>query len=174
MSGETNFIVDAFLCSVLDALGLFVIESRTLARVPFPRASFHGAVMMPWRPRFILLSRFAPRTGLVNLRQTFVLRCHAGNVPAVGSRMSKEPSSALHPEQELASMPMAQGGLSRLAIARLKSAGVPVTPLLKRVGLTPELIADPKERLSVRLASRWPATSICANSGSCTTSWRLR
>ena len=44
---------------------------------------------------------------------------------------------------------MAQGGLSRLAIARLKSAGVPVTPLLKRVGLTPELIADPKERLSV-------------------------
>jgi hypothetical protein len=64
--------------------------------------------------------------------------------------MSKEPSSALHPEQELASMPMAQGGLSRLAIARLKSAGVPVTPLLKRVGLTPELIADPKERLSVR------------------------
>ena len=47
-------------------------------------------------------------------------------------------------------MPMAQGGLSRLAIARLKSAGVPVTPLLKRVGLTPELIADPKERLSVR------------------------
>ena len=47
-------------------------------------------------------------------------------------------------------MPMAQGGLSRLAIARLKSAGVPVTPLLKRVGLTPELIADPKERLSVQ------------------------
>ena len=47
-------------------------------------------------------------------------------------------------------MPMAQGGLSRLAIARLKSAGVPVTPLQKRVGLTPELIADPKERLSVR------------------------
>ncbi len=45
---------------------------------------------------------------------------------------------------------MAQGGLSRLAIARLKSAGVPVAPLLKRVGLTPELIAQPEERLSVR------------------------
>jgi len=28
------------------------------------------------------------------------------------------------------SIPMAQGGLSRLAIARLKSAGVPVAPLL--------------------------------------------
>ena len=45
---------------------------------------------------------------------------------------------------------MAQGGLARLAIARLKSAGVPVAPLLRRVGLTPELIADPEERLSVR------------------------
>src|SRR5206468_6244303 len=33
---------------------------------------------------------------------------------------------------------------------RLKSAGVPVVPLLKRVGLTPEAIADPEERLSVR------------------------
>jgi len=45
---------------------------------------------------------------------------------------------------------MAGGGLSRLAIARLKRAGVPVAPLLKRVGLTPEMIADPEERLSVR------------------------
>jgi hypothetical protein len=45
---------------------------------------------------------------------------------------------------------MAQGGLSRLAVARLKSAGVPVAPLLKRVRLTPELIAQPEERLSVR------------------------
>jgi AraC-like DNA-binding protein len=45
---------------------------------------------------------------------------------------------------------MAQGGLSRLAIARLKSAGVPVAPLLKHAGLTPELIADPEGRLSVQ------------------------
>jgi AraC-like DNA-binding protein len=45
---------------------------------------------------------------------------------------------------------MAGGGLSRLAIARLESAGVPVAPLLKRAGLTPELIAQPEERLSVR------------------------
>jgi hypothetical protein len=71
-------------------------------------------------------------------------------VPAVGSRMSKEPSSTLNPEQDLASIPTAHGGLSRLAIARLKIAGVPATPLLKRVGLTPELIADPKEQLSAR------------------------
>ena len=64
--------------------------------------------------------------------------------------MSNGTSSALNSEQDLASIPMAQGGLSRLAIARLKSAGVPVAPLLRRVGLTPELIAEPEERLSVR------------------------
>src|SRR5215510_12595189 len=72
-------------------------------------------------------------------------------VPArVGSMMSNGTSSALNSEQDLASIPMAGGGLSRLAIARLKSAGVPVVPLLRRVGLTPEVIADPEERLSVR------------------------
>ena len=64
--------------------------------------------------------------------------------------MSKGTSSDLNSEQDLASIPTAQGGLSRLAIARLKSAGVPVVPLLRRVGLTPEVIADPEERLSVR------------------------
>jgi AraC-like DNA-binding protein len=45
---------------------------------------------------------------------------------------------------------MAQGGLTRLAIARLKSARVPVPPLLRRAGLTPEQVAEPEERLSVR------------------------
>ena len=37
--------------------------------------------------------------------------------------MSNGTSSALNSEQDLASIPTAQGGLSRLAIARLKSAG---------------------------------------------------
>ena len=64
--------------------------------------------------------------------------------------MSNETSQPLNSEQDLASIPTAQGGLSRLVIARLKSAGVPVAPLLERAGLTPELIADPEERLSVR------------------------
>jgi AraC-like DNA-binding protein len=64
------------------------------------------------------------------------------------SRMST--SSRLNPEYDLASIPMAQGGLSRLAIARLKSADIPVGPLLNRAGLTPELMADPQARLSVR------------------------
>jgi AraC-like DNA-binding protein len=64
--------------------------------------------------------------------------------------MSNGTSSALNSEQDLASIPMAGGGLSRLAIARLVSAGVDVAPLLRRAGLTPEVIADPEERLSVR------------------------
>jgi AraC-like DNA-binding protein len=64
--------------------------------------------------------------------------------------MSSGTSQALNSEQDLASIPMAQGGLSRLAVARLESAGVPVAPLLKRVGLTRELIAKPDERLSVQ------------------------
>jgi AraC-like DNA-binding protein len=64
--------------------------------------------------------------------------------------MSKGISSDLNSEQDLASIPTAQGGLSRLAIARLESAGVPVVPLLRRMRLTPEVIADPEKRLSVR------------------------
>jgi hypothetical protein len=64
--------------------------------------------------------------------------------------MRNETSPAQKSEQRLASIPTAQGGLSRLAIARLQSAGVPVASLLRRVGLTPEVIADPEERLSVR------------------------
>jgi AraC-like DNA-binding protein len=64
--------------------------------------------------------------------------------------MSNETSQPLNSEQDLASIPTAQGGLSRLAIARLKRADVPVAPLLRRAGLTPEAIADSEERLSVR------------------------
>src|SRR6516165_4680955 len=64
--------------------------------------------------------------------------------------MSNGTSAALKSEQDLASIPMAQGGLTRLAIARLKRAGVPVAPLLTRAGLTAELVADPESRLSVR------------------------
>ena len=63
--------------------------------------------------------------------------------------MSNGTSSALNFEQELDSIPTAQGGLSRLAIARLQSAGVPVVPLLRRVGLTPEVIAKIEEALNL-------------------------
>jgi AraC-like DNA-binding protein len=64
--------------------------------------------------------------------------------------MSTGTHSAQNSEQDLASIPMAQGGLTRLAIARLEGAGVPVAPLLKNVGLTPEATADSEERLSVQ------------------------
>ena len=57
--------------------------------------------------------------------------------------MSGETSSSLNSEQDLASIPTAQGGLTRLAFARLEGAGAPVASLLKRVELTPELIAEP-------------------------------
>src|SRR5262245_44196476 len=69
--------------------------------------------------------------------------------------MSTGTSSALNSEQDLASLPMAQGGLTRLAIARLEGAGVPVAPLLKNVGLTPEATADSEERLSVQSQIRF-------------------
>jgi AraC-like DNA-binding protein len=52
--------------------------------------------------------------------------------------------------EDLALIPTAQGGLTRLAAARLKSAGVPLGPLLSRSRLTPEGIAEPEERLSVK------------------------
>ena len=60
--------------------------------------------------------------------------------------MSTGTHSTLNSEQDLASIAMAQGGLTRLAIARLEGAGVPVAPLLKNVGLTPEATADSEER----------------------------
>src|SRR5262249_51616989 len=92
-----------------------------------------------------------PSSGTCYSEPNFVRRSHGGNCPCPGgSMMSNGTSSALNSERDLASIPMAGGGLSRLAIARLKSAGVPVAPLLRRVGLTPEMIADPEERLSVR------------------------
>src|SRR5215831_19228718 len=98
-----------------------------------------------------LLSCLAPSRGLVILSQIFARRSRGGDfAPAGCARMSNRSSSALNSEQGLASTPMAQGGLSRLAVARLESAGVPVAPLLSRVGLTAELIAKPDERLSVQ------------------------
>ena len=99
------------------------------------------------RLSLISFSRLASSQGLVFLSQIFSRRSNGGSfAPAQGSRMSKGTSSDLNSEQDLASIPTAPGGPSRLAIARLKSAGVPVVPLLRRVGLTPQVIADPEEQ----------------------------
>ena len=97
---------------------------------------------MPAHWRFRVLVALPPARDL--------LLCAKHLFLAARSRMSNPTSSALNSERDLASIPMAGGGLTRLAIARLESAGVPVAPLLRRVGLTPELIAEPEERLSVR------------------------
>ena len=64
--------------------------------------------------------------------------------------MSNGNSPALNSERDLASIPIAKGGLARAALARVKSAGLPVAPILKRVGVTPELVAEPERGLSVR------------------------
>ena len=72
-----DFMVDAFLCLVLDVFGLASIESAA----PWDGFSsvglISGAGAQRLRSRFTLLSRFAPRAGLVILRQTFVRRCQA-------------------------------------------------------------------------------------------------
>jgi AraC-like DNA-binding protein len=99
--------------------------------------------------RFLVALPSAPDL-LLFAKHLFVEAMVAETAPAGGLSMSNRSSAALNSEQGLPSIPMAQGGLSRLAVARLESAGVPVGPLLNRVGLTPEVIADPQERLSVQ------------------------
>src|SRR5262245_13088835 len=97
------------------------------------------------------LRRFAPRLRTCYSSPNICSLLPRWQLPPPGAQgMTNGTSSALSSEPGLASIPMAQGGLSRLAIARLKSAGVPVAPLLRRAELTPELIADPEGRVSVR------------------------
>jgi len=67
--------------------------------------------------------------------------------------MGNGASQVLNSEQDLALIPTAQGGLSRLAIARLQSAGVPVVPLLKRVGLPPESASAQKTPTIIRIGA---------------------
>jgi AraC-like DNA-binding protein len=46
--------------------------------------------------------------------------------------------------------PTATGGISRLAFAKLRSAGVPTEPLLSNAGLTLDEMRDPNRRIKVR------------------------
>src|SRR5262249_2265588 len=88
---------------------------------------------MPFPPSLTLLtllSRSDRTLRFVRSRQRFVRRCHGD--PAGRSMLSTGTSPAVNSDRDWFSIPMAGGGLSRLAIARLKSAGVPVAPLLKR------------------------------------------
>jgi AraC-like DNA-binding protein len=52
--------------------------------------------------------------------------------------------------KELADLPTAQGGLTRLAADWVRKAGIKLEPLLSRVGLTIDQIGDPEHRISVQ------------------------
>jgi AraC-like DNA-binding protein len=52
--------------------------------------------------------------------------------------------------EQLASLPTAQGGLTRLAAERVRKAGIKLAPLLSGVGLAIGQIDDPDHRISVR------------------------
>ncbi|TMJ80944.1 MAG: AraC family transcriptional regulator [Alphaproteobacteria bacterium] len=118
-----------------------------MARDRFGFLERHGAVH--WQ--FCFLVALPPLRDLLLCAKHLLFAAMVTVAAAPGAQgMTNGTSSALNSEPGLASIPMAGGGLSRLAVARLKTAGVPVAPLLKRVGLTPELIAQPQERLTVR------------------------
>src|SRR5262249_60860911 len=102
---------------------------------------------MPAHWRFRVLVALPPARDLLLYAKHLFLAAMAAVVPAGRSRMSNPTSSALNSERDLASIPMAGGGLTRLAIARLESAGVPVAALLGRVGLAPRRIAQTVVRL---------------------------
>ena len=59
-------------------------------------------------------------------------------------------SSTQQSIKQLASLPTAQGGLSRLAANRVRRAGIKLEPLLSRVGLTIDQIDDPEQRIDAR------------------------
>ena len=58
----------------------------------------------------------------------------------------KAPPIARHAER----LPSAQGGMSRLAYARAKSAGIALEPLIREAGLTRQQLDDPHASMTVR------------------------
>jgi AraC-like DNA-binding protein len=61
-----------------------------------------------------------------------------------------EKSSSQRSIKQLAGLPTAQGGLTRLAADCVRKAGIKLEPLSPRVGLTIDQIDDPEHRISVR------------------------
>ncbi len=59
-------------------------------------------------------------------------------------------SSTQRSIKQLASLPTAQGGLTRLAADCVRKAGIKLEPLLSRVGLTVDQIGDPEHRICAR------------------------
>ena len=64
--------------------------------------------------------------------------------------MMQRSSTTQRSIRQLAGSPTAGGGLSRLAAARVRKAGIKLEPLLARTGLTIEQIDDPEQRISAR------------------------
>jgi hypothetical protein len=59
-------------------------------------------------------------------------------------------SSTRQSVKQLAGLPTASGGLSRLAASRLRRAGIELEPLLSNAGLTGDQINDSEQRISAR------------------------
>lgn len=53
---------------------------------------------------------------------------------------ARQPSSSMASPRDLSALPTTPAGITRLAVARLVSAGVPAAPLLKAAGLTDEML----------------------------------
>ena len=58
--------------------------------------------------------------------------------------------STQQPIKQLAGLPTASGGLSRLAANRVRAAGIQMVPLLSRARLTVDQIDDPEQRIDAR------------------------
>src|SRR5262249_59854802 len=104
---------------------------------------------MPAHWRFRVLVALPPARDLLLCPKHLFLAAMAAIAPGGRSRMSNPTSSALNSERDLPSIPMAGGGLTRLAIARLESPGVPVAPLLERLRLAALARAAPEDGLRV-------------------------
>jgi hypothetical protein len=92
--------------------------------------------------------------------------------------------------RQLAGLPTASGGLSRLAAYRVRRAGTNLEPLLSRAGLTIDQIDDPEQRIDASnqiafletaahalndefLGLSSPRRSTVEILDCCTTSWHL-
>ena len=61
-----------------------------------------------------------------------------------------EVSASVSDSRKLGTVPSASGGITRLACARLRDAGIQLAPLLSRAGVTEEQIEDRGARIKVR------------------------
>jgi AraC-like DNA-binding protein len=92
------------------------------------------------------------RRRLVNVRQSFVGACQPGGRPSFTVPLERQKGDVVRdPDaKRLGALPSAAGGISRLAYAQAKEAGIDLNILLKKAGLTVHQLEDPGVRLKVR------------------------